>query len=60
MLWFSRTTGAQLEEPQSRNASVHFMRHVVNRDVGDGRPNGHTRCDGTQMPNTADGFTMIG
>jgi hypothetical protein len=42
MLRFLRTTGARLEEPQSRRASVHFMRHIVNRDVGDGRPNGRT------------------
>jgi hypothetical protein len=43
-----------------------FMRHVVNRDVGDGWPNrrmgtnGHTRCDGTQTPSTAVRFMMTG
>jgi hypothetical protein len=40
MVQFLRTADARLEEPQSRRASVHFMRHIVNKDVGDGRWNG--------------------
>jgi hypothetical protein len=39
-LRFLRTVGSRLEELQSCCVSVHFMRRVVNRDVGNGRPNG--------------------